>query len=93
MAILTKNIIRDTVGRSILVDIKIEETCFRFVNFYGPNKDDTSFLEETFKRAYANKSHDNIIIAGDFNTVMDNNLDLSKTVSGGARVHTNRKVQ
>ena len=102
VAILTKNIIRDTepdnverdtVGRSILVDIKIEETCFRFVNFYGPNKDDTSFLEETFKRAYANKSHDNIIIAGDFNTVMDNNLDLSKTVSGGARVHTNRKVQ
>ena len=102
VAILIKNIIRDTepdnverdtVGRSILVDIKIEETWFRLVNFYGPNKDDTSFLEETFKRAYANKSHDNIIIAGDFNTVMDNNLDLSKTVSGGARVHTNRKVQ
>ena len=84
---------RDSVGRCILVDIKIEDICFRFVNFYGPNKDDTSFLEDTFKRAYNNLSHENIIIGGDFNTVMDNKLDLSKTVSGGERVHSNRKVQ
>ena len=90
------NIERDTLGRCILVDMKVKETPFRFVNFYGPNKgnkDDTSFLEETFKRAYSNKSHDNIIIGGDFNAVMDNSLDLSKTVSGGDRVHTNIKVQ
>ena len=87
------NIERDTLGRCILVDMKVKETPLRFVNFYGPNKDDTSFLEETFKRAYSNKSHDNIIIGGDFNAVMDNSLDLSKTVSGGDRVHTNIKVQ
>ena len=73
--------------------MKVKETPLRFVNFYGPNKDDTSFLEETFKRAYSNKSHDNIIIGGDYNAVMDNSLDLSKTVSGGDRVHTNIKVQ
>ena len=77
------------VGRCILVDLKVEEIPFRFVNFYGPNKDDTSFLEETFKRAYGNKTHYNILIGGDFNTVMDNTLDLSNSVSGGRRTPPN----
>jgi len=84
---------RDNVGRCILVDLKVEQTGFRLVNFYGPNKDDTLFMEDLFKRAYNNKSHDNIIIGGDFNTVMDNKLDLSRNVSGGTRMHTNKKSQ
>ena len=84
---------RDNVGRCILVDLKVEDIPFRFVNFYGPNKDETAFLEDTFKKAYSNKTHDNIIIGGDFNTVMDNKLDLSNSVSGGRRTHANKKSQ
>ena len=84
---------RDNVGRCILVDLKVEDIPFRFVNFYGPNKDETVFLEDTFKKAYSNKTHDNIIIGGDFNTVMDNKLDLSNSVSGGRRIHANKKSQ
>ena len=87
------NVERDQVGRRIIVELKIRGTLIRFVNFYGPNKDDTLFLEEMFKVAYSNNSTSNIIIAGDFNAVMDNKLDLSKNAKGEYRVHTNKKAQ
>ena len=85
------NVERDQVGRRIIVELKIRGTLIRFVNFYGPNKDDTLFLEEMFKVAYSNNSTSNIIITGDFNAVMDNKLDLSKNAKGEYRVHTNKK--
>ena len=88
------NIEKDHGGRCILVDLKINGIIIRLVNFYGPNiKDETTFLENMFKLAYSNHITNNIIIAGDFNAVMDNTLDLSRSAKGEDRVHANKKVQ
>ena len=87
------NIEKDHGGRRILVDLKINGIIIRLVNFYGPNKDETTFLENMFKLAYSNHITNNIIIAGDFNAVMDNTLDLSRSAKGEDRVHANKKVQ
>ena len=61
-------------GRALALNININEKQLTLVNVYGPNKDDVTFFEkiETFCN-----SNENILLGGDFNVVIDPNIDKS----------------
>ena len=59
------------------------------MNVYSPNKDDTEFLNNVFIEACSRTSTENLIFGGDWNTIMDNNIDKA----GGAATHKNINCQ
>ena len=58
------------------------------VNNYSPNNDDQQFIENIFLETHRSRD-DYLIMAGDWNTVLDNNLDKL----GGAAQHANKNYQ
>ena len=76
-------------GRASLLEISLEGAKYCIANIYAPNNDDTSFLESVFQDIFGRTRDDYIILAGDWNTVLDNNLDKI----GGNPTHGNRKCQ
>ena len=58
----------------MLVNIKIDDLQFAIVNVYGPNVDDCKFVENIAQLLDGNEA-DHVIIGGDFNFVLDNDLD------------------
>ena len=74
----------DNEGRYIILDITIDDYRVTLGNIYGPNNDDPDFFIH-FIAALDEFSNPSIIIAGDFNLV----LDLQKDKRGGLpRTHT-----
>ena len=61
----------DPEGRWLLVTIEVEEKEFLLVKIYAPNNDSLSF----FKALTQKIDKENVIIAGDFNLVLDQELD------------------
>ena len=76
-------------GRATLVDVESGGIVFGLANVYCPNNDDSDFINKVFLEACANTKSDNLVFAGDWNTVLDNNLDKS----GGTPNHKNVKCQ
>lgn len=56
---------------------------------HAPNSDDTSCLEQLLHETYGRQNNDLVVLAGDWNTVLDNKLDKL----GGLPAHSNRKRQ
>ena len=48
---------------------------YRLVNNYSSNNDDQEFIENVFLETLGRSRDDYLIVAGDWNTVLDNNLD------------------
>ena len=65
---------RDDNGRLIIVNVKINNKVITIANVYAPNDDQPSFFMSTVEKIMKMESG-NIIIAGDFNLVLDKNLD------------------
>uniref|UniRef100_A0A8C6UD94 exodeoxyribonuclease III n=1 Tax=Neogobius melanostomus TaxID=47308 RepID=A0A8C6UD94_9GOBI len=63
---------RDPEGRYLIVEGSYVGAPLKLVNIYGPNKDDPKFFQDVFLDL---ENSENIIIAGDFNTVMDPSKD------------------
>ena len=76
-------------GRATLVEIEINNVKFCLVNVYCPNNDDTNFLESVFLETLGRSRDDHIIMAGDWNTVLDNTVDKC----GGLQTHANHNCQ
>ena len=76
-------------GRATLVDVESGGMVFGLVSVYCPNNDDTAFINNVFLEACANTKADNLVFAGDWNTVLDNGLDKA----GGAVSHKNVHCQ
>ena len=76
-------------GRAMLVEIDVLGTIFCLVNVYCPNNDDASFLNDVFLEACSFSNSDNMILGGDWNTILDNDIDKV----GGAPTHSNSKCQ
>ena len=76
-------------GRAMFVEIDYFGTIFGLVNIYCPNKDDTDFLNKVFLEACSISNSENLILGGDWNTILDNDLDKA----GGAPSHSNIKCQ
>ena len=70
-----KNVIRDKMGRYLIVQGSLLSENLNLVNLYGPNIDDAKFFEDltltlsTFAGQY--------IIAGDFNSMLNPSMDRS----------------
>ena len=87
--IMVDNIRRLCQGRFLLVEITYNTVQYCLVNNYSPNNDDQDFIENVFLETLGRPRDDYIIMAGDWNTVLNNNLDKL----GGAAQHANRKYQ
>ena len=86
-AILLKNTVNcdveehitDNTGRVQILKTKLDDQPLCFVNIYAPNDENSqvAFFQNVKKLIVSNKITDNyeIIIGGDFNTIMDINLD------------------
>lgn len=68
--------ITDPEGRYIIINISINNTPITICSVYGPNVDDPIFFHNMFSLLY-NHSNSPIIVAGDFNTVLDPFIDRS----------------
>lgn len=66
----------DPEGRYIIINISINNTPITIGNVYGPNSDDPTFFQNFFS-LLSDFSHCPIIIAGDFNTVLNPTIDRS----------------
>ena len=66
----------DLQGRWIFLNMKVDEKDIWLINLYGPNQDDPYF----FKNIYTNllnlqATNDQIIMVGDYNTVLSTSMD------------------
>ena len=67
-------VLKDPNGNYIILEIKIKDQMITLVNLYGPNEDRPMFYE-SIKQKIKEFENDNVIICGDFNLVMDPDLD------------------
>lgn len=68
--------VTDPDGRFIIINISINQNVFTLVNIYGPNNEDPSFFHNLFSSI---TDSTNIILAGDFNTIINPKLDRSNS--------------
>ena len=71
-----KRTLKDNSGNFIMAIIDIDQKEYLFVNIYGPNRDDPDFYNN-LKKKIENLNIDHIIMAGDFNLVLDPNKDYN----------------
>ncbi len=62
-------------GRLQLVTVKTFDQIFNIFNIYAPNDDDNMFYDVNLKLIESDYSNNPCIIAGDFNCVLDTNID------------------
>ena len=67
-------VLKDPNGNNIILEIKIKDQMITLVNLYGPNEDRPMFYED-IKQKINEFENDNVNICGDFNLVMDPDLD------------------
>ena len=69
-----KDVIRDTNGRYIIINLEINEITYCLVNIYAPNDDNAQFYEE-IRAKIRSLEHTLVVIGGDFNDTMNPCLD------------------
>ena len=69
-----EKIYQDQLGRVQIVKVGFDNREFLLVNVYAPNSDDPEFFTETF-RQILNAQIPEMLLIGDFNLVLDPNLD------------------
>ena len=74
------DIVSDSNGRYLIMDITIGEHRLSLINVYGPNKDDVNFYNELLEKV-EQLPNDHRIFGGDFNVI----LDLDKDRKGGSK--------
>ena len=87
---ITVNKVRNICqGRILLLELTIEAVKYCVVNIYSPNNDNHGFIENVFLETLGRSREDHLIMGGDWNTVLANNLDKL----GGAAQHANKYYQ
>ena len=76
-------------GRVILLEVECDLVNYCIVNLYAPNYDDVDFIKIVFLETLGRARDDFIIVAGDWNTVLNNDLDKM----GGAQAHASKKTK
>lgn len=69
-----ENFKTDVNGNFILLDMKIQGTKVTLINLYGPNEDNPQFYR-TLKEKYSEYENDFLIICGDWNLVLNPEID------------------
>jgi len=65
---------RDKWGRIIVYEYKMDDRSITLCNIYGPNKEDPEFFLKTYDMI-ENANTDNILWGGDFNLILDPEMD------------------
>lgn len=65
--------VEDTEGNKLILDITINKKRMTLINIYGPNKDSPDFFSNI--KEDIDKFGNNVILAGDFNLVLDPSID------------------
>lgn len=73
-----KELLTDTNGRYIITEVVIDDTKLILCNIYAPNVDSPEFFLEVYKHVESFDNR-NIIWGGDFNFVIDNNIDRMRS--------------
>lgn len=73
-------VIRDQDGNYIIIEITIQGKAIILVNIYGPNEDKPQFYRE-IKQKVLELENDNVIFCGDWNLVLDQELDTNNYVN------------
>ena len=71
----------DTEGLMLIMTFQLENETYTLANIYGPNKDSPGFFQE-LENLLSDNITDHTIIGGDFNLVMDENLDCKNRIDG-----------
>ena len=77
----------DHNGRHVICTVQMDTSLYTFCNIYAPNDDSPEFFNSVFK-TLAKFSEENIIIGGDFNTVMDLKLDRFNSTQNNNKAST-----
>ena len=73
----------DDQGRYVITQFVENNETFVLANVYAPNKDSPQFFSELFNKMLEWEGHK--IVVGDFNLIMDNNMDRTEKVFGGVK--------
>ena len=76
-------------GQVLLIELSVEGIKYCLVNVYSPNNDDHDFIEKFFLETLGRSREDHLIMAGDWNAILSNELDKL----GGAAQHANKYYQ
>ena len=76
-------------GRVLLMEITQNKVKYCLVNIYSPNSDEQQFIENVFLETLGKNRDDYLIMACDWNAVLDNNLDKM----GSAAQHANKNYR
>ena len=69
------NIYRDSEGRTIICECKINEDKYILTNVYAPNNDNPEYFLKTIEAIEAFVDYDHVFMGGDFNLVMNPSKD------------------
>ena len=75
-----KNTTTDNGGNLLLVDLQMSDFSLRIINIYTPNNDSPLFFEKV-KKFLDDSGETYTIVCGDFNLVLDPNLDSNNYMS------------
>ena len=67
-------VVKDNDGRRLDLTAKFDHQTLRLINLYAPNTDEPSFFAKVLDDV-TEAEEDHIIVAGDMNVVLDNDLD------------------
>ena len=67
---------KDAEGNLIMIDLKVANFSIRLINIYAPNTDSPHFFQNV-REKIANSDQDYLIVCGDFNIVINPNMDSS----------------
>ena len=76
-------------GLATLLEVELDSVNYCLVNVYAPNNDDVDFIKTVFLESLGRNRDDFLIMSGDWNTVLNNNLDKM----GGASAHASKHTQ
>ena len=69
-------------GKIQALKLNIDDHDIVLINVYGPNNDDASFFFETLYDFLGENDEEEYIIGGDFNTVLNSNIDKFGGIKG-----------
>ena len=82
---------RDCMGNFVCLDIQIENKNVTLLNLYGPNKDSPQFYD-TISEIIQDFGNDYVIMCGDFNLVLNPELDYDKGYKNTNNPNARQKV-
>lgn len=72
------NLYHDDIGRVLLMEAKIQDISYKFINIYAPNNEESQLHFYGYLKNFMNKNinpEDKILLGGDFNVIMNPRLD------------------